>query len=88
MRQMKYRKKAIVIDAWQVGTDNKPHWIDVAIANDDARCHGNNRYTLHNDNVSEGCLEAYKDQWIIRGIKGELYVCDNDIFLMTYEAGE
>lgn len=85
---MKYRKKPIEIDAWQVGQDNRPHWIDVALANDDLRHHGRDRYTMRHHNVFDGYLEAFKGQWIIRGIKGELYVCDDDIFIKTYEAVE
>ena len=33
----------------------------------------------------EGRLTALFGQWIIRGIKGEFYPCDPDIFEQTYE---
>lgn len=33
----------------------------------------------------EGPLVASKGDWIIRGIKGELYPCKPDIFEATYE---
>lgn len=29
-------------------------------------------------------MQANKGDWVIRGIKGEIYPCKNDIFLMTY----
>jgi hypothetical protein len=33
----------------------------------------------------EGTLVASNGDWIIRGVKGELYPCRDDIFKMTYE---
>lgn len=36
----------------------------------------------------EGTMLAVQDDWIIRGIQGELYPCKPDIFLATYEAVE
>lgn len=36
----------------------------------------------------EGSMLAGKDDWIIRGVKGEVYPCKSDIFAATYEAAE
>jgi hypothetical protein len=33
----------------------------------------------------EGVMRAEIDDWIIKGVKGELYPCKNDIFEATYE---
>ena len=33
----------------------------------------------------EGTMKADKGDWIIRGVKGELYPCKPDVFEMTYE---
>lgn len=33
----------------------------------------------------EGVMKADKGDWIIRGVKGELYPCKPDIFNLTYE---
>ncbi len=33
----------------------------------------------------EGVMLAVEGDWIIRGVKGELYPCKPDIFEMTYE---
>ena len=33
----------------------------------------------------EGVMRANLDDWIIRGVKGELYPCKPDIFATTYE---
>lgn len=34
----------------------------------------------------EGWMNAGFDDWLIRGIKGEIYPCKPDIFAATYEA--
>lgn len=34
----------------------------------------------------EGWMKARKGDWIIKGVKGELYPCKPDIFAATYEA--
>ena len=34
----------------------------------------------------EGTMKADLDDWIIRGVQGELYPCKPDIFEATYEA--
>lgn len=34
----------------------------------------------------EGVMKASKGDWIIKGVKGELYPCKPDIFEATYEA--
>ena len=36
----------------------------------------------------EGTMKADKWDWIIRGVKGELYPCKPDIFEMTYKKVE
>lgn len=33
----------------------------------------------------EGTMKANKGDWIIKGVKGELYPCKPDVFDMTYE---
>lgn len=33
-----------------------------------------------------GDIQVYDGDWIIRGVKGELYPCKPDIFAATYEA--
>jgi hypothetical protein len=36
--------------------------------------------------TAEGMLWADRNDWIIKGIKGEYYPCKPDIFELTYEA--
>ena len=35
--------------------------------------------------TQEGTMKANKGDWIIKGVKGELYPCKPDVFEMTYE---
>jgi hypothetical protein len=84
---MKYRKKPIVIDAMRFDGDNYNAvfaWIDEQDdpppVSTDAEHGGIAIETL------EGVMVANKGDWIIRGVKGEIYPCKPDIFEMTYEA--
>ena len=33
----------------------------------------------------EGTMKGQKGDWLIKGVKGEMYPCKDDIFHMTYE---
>ena len=92
---MKYRKKPVVIDAVQLRWDT---WMEICAFADvgrltDGRPEGFN--PNGDTNVIglliptlEGVQEAHENDYIIRGVKGELYSCKPDIFAMTYEAAE
>lgn len=85
---MRYRKKPVVIEAYQLTEDAE--WDTVA-----DWCEG----TLHNVNESpsgdpeielristlEGVMTAGLNDWIIRGVQGEFYPCKPAIFEATYE---
>lgn len=87
---MKYRKKPIVIEAFKWTGDHDqtkdPEWICEAIKNRDA-------YFLHEGTPQlefylktlEGDHRVNSGDFIIKGIKGEIYPCKPDIFEMTYE---
>jgi hypothetical protein len=91
----RYRKKPVVIEAFQLTAENRasnehwPSWANeawqkgpheigalVAVA-------GAQRIEVV---TLEGQLNASIGDWIIRGVKGELYPCKPDIFAATYEA--
>lgn len=36
----------------------------------------------------EGEMRVHRDDWVIKGVKGEFYPCKPDIFEATYEAVE
>jgi hypothetical protein len=82
-----FRKKPVVIDAIQLTQDNFRSLIDIAFTDSDIKSIGNDEvgfYVLIE--TLEGNMKARWNDWIIKGINGELYPCKPDIFEKTYEA--
>ena len=85
---MKYRKKPIVIDAFQFGkaediieeeigfVEGEDWWSSIG---------GGGTITIP---TLEGDLTAQPGDYIIKGIAGEFYPCKPDIFEATYELVE
>jgi hypothetical protein len=88
----KFRKKPIEIEAVQMTANpsDLPPWFQTAMTKDrDAvgAIWGTDRDGgVIFVNTLEGPLRIGPDDWIIQGVKGELYPVKNDIFLETYEA--
>lgn len=97
MRSFKYKKKPVEIEAVQMIEaewfllDDNPDWFK------DARNHGHIKYDTIEKNFIVKTLEdgnnqvnhiASWDDWIILGVKGELYPIKQAIFEMTYEKVE
>lgn len=82
----KWRKKPVVIEAFQLVSGQKdiPEWIAEAIQ--DKRIDTFGSYATIR--TLEGDHRANEGDWIIKGVKGELYPIKNDIFLLTYEPVE
>src|SRR5258708_1252036 len=91
----KFRKKPVVIEAYQFTTkiiedhvfDDIPLPHRIRLAN--AQYHKDDR-KLHSFRVRINTLEGetylvQEGDWIIKGIKGEFYPCKPDIFEATYE---
>lgn len=87
---MKFRKKPVVIEAWQIPenidhtAEQPPLWLVNAIMAGTVRPHKESG-TVEIDTL-EGVMRGGKQDWIIKGVKGELYPCKPDIFDATYEA--
>ncbi|ESY26748.1 hypothetical protein [Mesorhizobium sp. LNJC391B00] len=86
-----FRKKPVVIEAMQwIGPD--PSKIEYLTTFDDwiSANQGSRKCRYRGQSMIiptlEGDHEASPGDWIIRGIKGELYPCKPDIFAATYEA--
>ena len=93
-----YRKKPVEIEAFRMtaerGMDNQdwPTWLHQAWELGDskggkgglwiARGMPDRSFLIGTD---EGTLKLAWGDWIIRGVKGEIYPCRNDIFEMTYD---
>lgn len=94
---MKFRKLPVVIEAFQMTKerrwDNKdwPNWLNQAWNTD--KNNENAMWINPGDEKKErlvlGTLEGVHcvewDDYIIQGVKGEIYACKPDIFEMTYE---
>ena len=84
---MKYRKKPVVIEAFQhfdnAGTETTafPRWLLDAVISGVIYTRGDKTFIQ----TLEGPLRVTDKDWIIRGVKGELYPCKPDIFAATYE---
>lgn len=85
---MKYRKKPVVIDAWRISFDmaTRPMWVDRAFVDNviDWCSAGEGLYI----DTLEGHMRCSMGDWLIRGVKSELYACKPDIFEATYELAE
>ena len=88
---MKYRKKPLVIEAIQYNSQTRDFWPWVAKNVPDVNTISTNT-DGHTKWVEiktlEGVMRAEPGDWIIKGVKGELYPCKPDIFAATYEVAE
>ena len=84
---MRFRKKPVVIEAIQ--------W-DGNLSTVEKLMEGSTCESVEQDLCDpalvivtlEGRMRAEVGDWIIRGVKGELYPCKPDIFAQTYEVAE
>jgi len=90
---MKFRKKPVVIEAVQLRWDTWSEMCDFAgvggLANNkpEGMEHSDGLIRMAIPTL-EGVMIATQNDWIIKGVKGELYPCKPDIFEATYEAVE
>ena len=78
---MKYRKKPVVIEATQFfKLGDHP-----AVVADASSPTGFGIHTLEHTAIKH---EVTPGDWIITGVKGEVYACKPDIFEATYEPAE
>ena len=95
----KYRKKPVVIEAFQMTKERRqdnsewPNWLNLAWQKD---FHENGSLSCEDFPNSDGTdhlqirtLEGIQrvgwNDFIIQGVKGEIYPCKPDIFEMTYD---
>ena len=76
-------KRPVIVEAFQFGYEEEPSWFRPALVEMD-----------YDSGVSrlKGCISTLEgDMWfwegdyVIRGVKGELYPCRRDIFEETYD---
>ena len=87
----KFRKKPVVIEAFQVPPADDttkwlpPSWLVSAILGGGVTPLDGGGLDIH---TLEGVMRADVGDWLIQGVKGELYPCKPDIFAATYEPVE
>lgn len=84
---MKYRKKSVIIDAfiWNGMLSEIPDEfksMDFRVSN---LIRGYNTEDCLKIKTLEGTMIANIGDYIIKGVKGEFYPCNPDIFELTYE---
>ena len=80
----KYRKKPIVVEAvrWDGREETYQQLLKRWKTSRVVRIGENNSLFIH---TPEGVMEAKVGDFVIRGIKGEIYPCKPEIFKETYE---
>lgn len=83
----KFRKKPVEIEAWQVQPDmgTCPEWLTDELGKSVSITSTGPFFHIK---TLEGEMRADPGDWIIKGVKGELYPCKPDIFAATYDAVE
>lgn len=85
----KFRKKPVVIEAFvwnpKASVDETPNWFFDACVAKAAWPESDGSVTII---TLEGKHRGEVGDYIIQGVKGELYPCKPDIFEMTYERAE
>lgn len=83
---MKFRKKPVVIEAIQwIGEEKDVPLIQALGSRGVAYHHASRELYIE---TLEGTMRANVGDWIIKGVKNEIYPCKPDIFEMTYEPVE
>lgn len=77
-----YRKKPVVIEAVRFDAGCEPYELAKDVMAGKVRYPEDGTMLI---NTLEGVMCAQPGDWIIRGVKGELYPCKPDIFEATYE---
>jgi hypothetical protein len=93
---MKFRKKPVVIEAEQLTptkaldclVNSKSFAFGLNVSGN-FNCYERSIYEAHIQiQTLEGTMTANLNDWIIKGVNGELYPCKPDIFEKTYEEVE
>ena len=79
----RYRKKPVEIDAWQWNGQPVREWPDWLQGNFDVFHDPPSKFL--SIRTLEGEMSARPGDWIIQGVKGEIYPCKPDIFQQTYD---
>ena len=82
--KMKYRKKPVIIEAFQFGVDDMPNWFLL----DERVVWGNKegkKPLFCIIKTSSGLVTGDCGDYVIKGIDEEIYICKAEAFVMTHE---
>ena len=85
-----YRKRPVVIEAWQWGNGNHidyaPPWMQDAVTKGTVSVFADHDEGLYlTIKTLEGVMRANPGDWIIKGVAGEFYPIKASIFATTYD---
>jgi len=82
---MRIRKRIFELDGYQV----KKEWFEDESTIPDIIKNNSDIIKIHKDEITistlEGVMKANEGSWIVKGIKGEFYPVDEEIFEQLYE---
>lgn len=84
----RFRKKPVVIEAFQIQPEDSytrrlpPSWLIDAMRAGTVAASDDGKLEIK---TLEGTMRADIGDWVIQGVKGELYPCKPEIFAATYE---
>lgn len=83
----KYRKKPVVIEAWQFTKENFTNGTPKEFRNENITLWSQYGGKIIEGEIKtlEGVMVVSENDWIIKGVNGEFYPCKPDIFEKTYE---
>lgn len=83
----RWRKKPVVIEAFEFLRDPIPDWFMDQVSLNQIILHGCGQGDTGTCSIKtpEGIMTGRIGDWIIKGVKGEIYPCKADIFAETYE---
>lgn len=79
-----FRKKPVVIEAWQFDGS----WASATAIVAQSKAISFSSFSGLQIKTLEGTMLADPGDWIIKGVKGEFYPCKPDIFAATYDAAD
>jgi hypothetical protein len=84
---LNYRKKPVVIQAWQFTKNNYKYGVPLEFKNDTVSLWSQFGGDVIGGEIEtlEGVHTVSENDWIIKGVKGEFYPCKPDVFEMTYD---
>ena len=83
----RYKTKPCEIEACHFNVDNIPDWFVEALIRNEVKIYNTDKVHCLIE-TSEGTIRGDVGDYIIKGLKGELYPCKPDVFEKKYERAD